>query len=334
MEIRKLFSKERNIDAKQKRRLRHKLLTFLVCLTISFSFWALLSYSQKGSEFFSVVVTGKNPPDGFLLTNQSARTISFQTRTSLQSIENIRKRSRNEQIVIDLSRVDPVPSRNNNYLATLDIEPFVDDYLRKLGYNGKFDNLSPDSVVFAFERGAKKRVPVRMQVEYAIAEQSRQFSPAVVQPDSVWIFGSKETIDTVVFVYSKRLKLGNIQDTTSRMIALERLSDANISADSVYFTIPAGEVTEKNIIVPISTDLADASSQVKLIPDQASLSCLVPIKRFSEITPEMFVVKAKQDTLNNQNGNVMCLQVEKIPESVEVIRTIPETVNYILFDEE
>ncbi|MDR0363475.1 MAG: YbbR-like domain-containing protein [Bacteroidales bacterium] len=331
MDIKNLLFRDKNIDAKQKKRLRHRLLAFTVCLVISFSLWLLLSYSQKGNEYFSIGVRGKNPPKGFLLSDQSTKIVSFQTRASVQSIENIKRKGKKEHIIIDLNKIVP-EHRRNEYTVTLAVESYLEDYLRQIGYNGKFENLSPDSVTFIIERGERKEVPVQVDVQYAIPDQYRRFSPPVIEPATIFVEGKKSAIDTITHVRTKRSELGNAQDTIDVMLALHSLSYARFSTDSIRFIVPLGEVTEKNISVPIVPDFSDSALEIKLIPDQVTISCLVPIKRFSDITPDMFEIIAEFDSSAMQNGNILQLKAQRFPETVEITRIIPETASYILVE--
>lgn len=333
MELRNnLFSKKKpTIDTEEKKRLKHKLFAFFICLLISFSLWLLISYSQMTVSYFTFPVVASTPPSGYILIDQSARNVSFQTHSSAQAAENIRKHGNKNQVAIKLSDFEPILS-GNQYTISVNIEQYLREVLRQSGYNGSVENVAPDSITFILETGLRKEVTVKENIRFSIPDQHRQFSPLTVYPEKVFIEGRRNIIDTIQFVPTELINLGPLYDSINMMVPLKTYRFTHVSPDSVRIRILAGEVTEKQLPVIITENHPDTTISMKFIPEQVIISALVPVSRFQEITPEQFVVEPVYDTTTFSNSNMLYLRVSKHPEHTQIIRINPETVNFIIED--
>ena len=127
--------------------MKHKVFIFLICLAISFALWYIVGYSQKETVYFSLSTQVTGVPLGYVLSEQSEQEIEFQVLSSRHDIEKIRKK---DKIAFDLSEAR-LKKEKGRYQYVCAVEPFLQEYIRQVNYNGYFELQSPPTITFFFE---------------------------------------------------------------------------------------------------------------------------------------------------------------------------------------
>jgi hypothetical protein len=116
------------------------------------------------------------------------------------------------------------------------------------------------------------------------------------------------------------------------MVALEKYKSLRLSHDSVHVFIPVTEFTEKQLEVAITADGSNDSFFIKLLPDHVTISCLVPVEKFNDLTADMFTLEAHYDPKMAKSEKKLPVKVIVAPENVQVTRIHPEYVDYIIIE--
>ena len=127
--------------------MKYKPFIFLICLIISFGLWYLVGYSQKETVNFSLSIQVTGYPSDYVLTEQSEKAIEFQVLSSRHDIEKIKKK---DKITFDLSAIHLKKVKGRHQCACA-VEPFLQEYIRQIGYTGDFELHAPETIVFFFE---------------------------------------------------------------------------------------------------------------------------------------------------------------------------------------
>jgi len=221
--------------------MKYKFFAFLICIVVSFALWYLISYSQKEAIAVTLSVQTTGCSMRYILVEKSNKEITFQAQSFLHDLNKIRKK---DKLVIDLNDIQ-IEKIKGRYQGVLPVEPYLQKFLRQINYNGHFDVLTPDTIVFFFEIPVKKEVPVSLDIQYTIADQYQQCVSTATSPQTVLIEGIKRMVDTIRTVKTYPVRLGTIKDTFNQMVALEKYPSLRLSHDSVHVLIPVTEFIEK-----------------------------------------------------------------------------------------
>ena len=150
----------------------------------------------------------------------------------------------------------------------------------------------------------------------------------LLEPLTVVISGPKAVVEVFDEINTKLLKLENIESGVKGEIEIEPLnhSEINYSSQTASFEIMVEQFTEGQLLLPIEVNNVPKHFDIKLFPEEVSISFLISFDKFELITPQMFELNVELD-LDNRRQTV---NIVKQPDFIENVRIYPQKVEYFL----
>src|SRR5690606_25746649 len=303
---------------------RRKLSIFATCLLFSFLAWGLFAISNKYIYTKFVALEYINAPE-----NRAFRPI--QGDTALVRLEATGWQLLFSSILEEerIVQVDLSGLRNRDYILFGNQLGFIN---RQFPNNQRVVSVAPDTLFFDFSKQGQKKVPLRVIHNLTFAKQFGIVGPIVVQPAQVNIRGSVEDLRNIDYWETDTIRATGVNSTLYLTASVGNRQYPNLS---VYprvaeVEIPVGEMTEKELEIPVEV-INDASYRaVKLLPGKVKLTVLVALKDYARIGPDAFRVVVDMDDWIEGERTTLAVQVLQIPEFCKFLRVEPQNLDFFV----
>lgn len=175
-----------------------------------------------------------------------------------------------------------------------------------------------------------KKIPVRLQKDFMLADGYAWSSELNFTPDSLYVSGSPEKVDSLE--YAVVVTPTNKEFTTSLDEKLSLTSDLQTnykwSETQVHVTQKISRYTQIELRLPIEVLDSNENIDVSVIPAFAQVSLRVPVQQARQIDPSQFILGCRLpiDTV----AEFLAVDFEKIPDNIVVNEITPSQVRYFI----
>ena len=193
-------------------------------------------------------------------------------------------------------------------------------------------NITPSQLFIELETKSIRKIPVRLEKLYSIAQGFSSSSEFKLLPDSITIEGPKTKIDKISFWPTNLVELENLKDDINLEVDLKSNSDSLVlfSHNSINISLQVERATEKILEVPvfIPTSFAD---KIKIIPSKIELIFLTGLSQYDRISPSDFRIELPYYNLSRlkDTPNIE-LKITVSSDKASHIRLKPNTVEVFI----
>lgn len=299
--------------------------TFLVFLVIS----AMLWFSVKLSENYTTQAVFRMEIDD-VPTNQW---LSSPEQTAKLSLTTdgfhtlLYKMMREQKRVVHLS-LEEVPYRlesGNTYsFSSLYVTERVAELLE---VNATDLTMNDAMVYFNMDPLKSKVVPVELLSDIRPQRQYGVYGIPVLEPSTITVYGPTDVVDTLKSVATQLLHKTNVSESFTETVPLNLLDGAIRSeVTTVDATVQVEKFTETDVTVPVAQP---DKRHVRFFPEAVTVKCLIAIKDYPNLKPDLFRVEVDKAQLNDMQP-LLDVQLTLWPQYVQVLNTTPEKVEYLI----
>ena len=304
---------------------KSKLLTFLVFLVISALLWFLIKLTKEYTSQSTFTVTYTEVPvNKWVSTAEQQVKLSFVADGFVTLHHNL---VREQKRVIEISLAE-VPYRlegGNTYsYSSQYVAERVADWL---GVPAGNVTVNDDKQFFNMEDLQSKELPVKVPLDVKTQRQYYVYGQPHANPAQLTVYGPKNLLDTMTAVYTATLHAINVSEDLVQPLAVN-LYDGAIRSDvaSVEVLVEIEQFTEIDVEVPVKcTD----SVNLRFFPEMMKVKCLVPIRDYASISGASFTVLADTAQLH-QLQPLLNIKLVRVPDNIQVLKTEPEQVEYLI----
>jgi len=298
---------------------------------ISAVVWVFIKLSRDFTSLITYRVAYVNVPSGQILVDVSDTSIVVGI--DAQGFDLLNYHFRKNKIVIDIDlsgiRLQPDGNATKGYVLTSGLARKI---ASQVGSGDELIYVVPDTLKFRFMPEYKKQVPVFTQVTYQLRAQHMLYDSVKVVPDSIWVFGPKNYIDSITSVYTDPLVVNDLQEDFHAVLKLHKPDNQPLTYSSdvaeIFFSVE--KFTEKAIELPIRVICDIEGLALRIFPDRATIHCLVALKDYKRIEDAMFEVAVICCSDELKSATKLRVEVKEHPSWVRIARIVPERVEFIL----
>ncbi len=191
--------------------------------------------------------------------------------------------------------------------------------------------VSPQNIYFEFSTVTSKKVPVKPNVEFNFEKQFQLSDSLRLKPDSVFVKGANEVIDTIEFVTTELCKLDGINQSQTIKVNLInpwKVQDVDLSENETELTLNVERFTESTIGIPISIGSSDGL-EIKTFPEKVNITYLVALKDYKRISQDMFIVRI-DTSAGLKDSKKLKLEIIQHPSFIKITRIDPLEVEFLV----
>lgn len=311
--------------------LRNRFSVFFIFVIFSSLVWVVIKLSKNFSSSVSYNIEYQNIPEGYILEKTSDTTIIIGM--DAQGFNLVKQLLAKQKPVlnIDLSAIR-VQKEGGAFSAYLTSTAIAKKIIPQLGSHREFNFLSPDTLRFSFLPAFKKRVPVHAAVSYQLRTQYMLYDSVQVLPDSTWVIGTEELVDTIGFVPTINHSFKDLFENQDITLPLQRPANRLLSYSdpTVQVQLNVEKFTEKSFELPVRIINAESDDLLRIFPEKVTVTCLVALKDYKRIDAAMFDAVVIYKPSEHQASSKLKIELANYPAYVRIARIGPERVEYIL----
>jgi hypothetical protein len=203
---------------------------------------------------------------------------------------------------------------------------------QKLPTSTKLDAVKPEKLTFYYNYGERKKVPVRCQGK-AIPLATHYISNTAITPDSVYVYASKQKLDSIKWVDTEDFSRADIDDTLLVVAKLQHINGVKMVPDRVNVTFQTDVLTEGEIEgVPICGLNMPEGKVLRTFPAKVTVKFVTGINVYRTLSASDFTVIADYNEIAEHPSEKCKLYLEQVPQGITRATLVHKQVDYLIED--
>lgn len=302
-----------------------KTLTFLFFILLSCIFWMMRIYGEKFDFTVNIPVKYVNMPDSIVFEDELPLVFEARIRDNGYSIFRYYFTKQSDSLVIDVR--DMVRSSQDRNIQGSIFEQFV---RTKLFQSSDLLSYSPTRLSYTYALLFSKKLPVIYNGRVDLSPGYMLDGDLALIPDSVFVYGSENAIDTLFYAYTVSDTLNDITSELKIPIRMKPMPGLRYVPNNVELTVPVDEFLIKEVEVPVICVNLPDNLDIKFFPSTVKIPFFVGKKRFDLINSENFEVKVDYNEIKDLEESSVSVRITESPDYVRTRVPVPAEVEYIL----
>lgn len=192
--------------------------------------------------------------------------------------------------------------------------------------------LGQDAVTIRLDSLFSKRVMIHLDTLITYKNGYYFKDSITLLPDSITVFGAKQMLDPIDQVSTEKLKMPCPETDFKTSLSLLNPNPELLQFSSTRTDVflPVEQFTEKTLTVPIM--VLNAKDSIKLVPAVVTLSCVVGVSHYRDVSPSDFRVVAVfgGESGPTSTASMVPLTLVRHPAWVRSTRFTPRVVEYLI----
>ncbi len=302
-----------------------KILTFLFFILLSSIFWMMQVYRQKFESTLTIPVKYINVPDSIVFENELPDDVYVRIKDDGAALFRYYFTRRKDSLVVDVR--DIVKGTQEKVIQGRNFEQLIRG---KLFVTSELISYSPTRVSYAYAVLRQKKLPVIYDGYVNLAPGYLLDGELTVKPDSVIVYGSKATLDTLFYAHTVNDTLENVTNDKKMLVAIRSIKGVKFIPSTVELSIPVDEFNEKEIEVAVTCVNLPEDLNIRIFPSSVKIPIFVGLKRFNEITSEDFQVTIDYNDIKEFKDASVPVRITKSPDYIQTKIPVPSEVEFVL----
>lgn len=305
---------------------RRHLPVFAFLLTLSTLFWILTVLSKDYTTTVHYKADFIDLPVDKLLIDEEEVDLHLQVIAPGFTILAHRLSFRNE---LPLSVSSFIPKKKGNYWNYFLLgEQSISQIQEVIPTSMQLLHIQPNRIDLLLDEKAERVVPVKLKSSISFKDLFRQKEAVKLEPSTIVISGPKAVVEVFDEINTELLSLEDVDNNKNGEIEIQSLnhSEINYSAKNIKWKLKVEQFTEGEIKLPIEMKNVPKGYEIKLFPDEVTVSYLISLDKFDLVKPDMFAAQI----LFDRDFKRQSVNLSRQADFVENVRIFPSKVEYFL----
>lgn len=303
--------------------------TFIIFLAISFLVWSIERLRQSYTIDVDYGVTCVNVPDNYIVDENGI--VAFRATVTGDGLDlMMMKPSRRRTIEVDVSKLRKT-FVDGHSAAIFIPRKYTHEVMQSLPDHIALERVEIDTVYIPLLTRVKKVLPVIVTDNVTLESQHMFSGPRMLEPDTVWVSGTNDKIDTMTAVYTRPLEPIVLRDSISLSMEFDLPNGVEASARGAQVTYCVEPYTEKIISVPITAVNVPEGYTFRAFPQSVNVTLSLGLSNFDVVTSnDIDIVADLQDVKLGSNQQKIKVKLAEYPKYIRSISYSPIFVEYLL----
>lgn len=299
-------------------------LIFLFFLVLSAVYWFMSVLNDTMEREITIPVQLVNIPRNAIMLNSETAEMRVMVRDKGYTIAAYKYGDRAASIKLPF---DMYAVNNEKCVVnSSDLQKLVSTQLYA---STKVVSIKPQTLEFPFNYGLNKRVPVKLVGTVRPAE-SYYLARVKFEPDSVYVYASSRTLDSILYVSTRQLDIRNFTDTIQRKVALQKTKRVKTVPAEVTMTLYPDIMIEAVANVPVTAINVPEGCVLRTFPPQVQVHYVVGAKQYNNIDVSNFTVVADYSSTAGGEQKKCQLRLVKSPRAARNPYLSTTQVDYLI----
>lgn len=300
-------------------------LTFFFFLVLSSIFWLMTALNETYEREVSVPAYLVNVPKNVVITSDMEDTVRVTVRDKGFALlayiygEGVRPINFNFQSFV---------TRQSGY-GVVSSQELMKMVNQRFSGASKVVQVKPDHLDFYYNYGQSRQVPVKM-AGVVVPGKSFYLARTRFWPETVTVYGSKQTLDSLRYVKTVPINITNFNDTVVKTVALEKIKGVKIVPNIVRIGLYPDILTEETIEVPVTAVNMPEGKVLRSFPQRVTVNFIVGASMFRSISSDQFAVVVDYNELIEHPSDKCNIHLRQCPQGVRNARLQMTQVDYLI----
>lgn len=303
--------------------------TFIIFLCISFFIWVIERLRENYTIEMTYHISCHDVPDEYVVDTEDTEAIHATVSgegMALLMLPTERKRS----IGVDISKMRKTVI-NGQTMAILIPRKYTHEVAQSLPDHIALEHIEADTVYIPLLTKVRKMLPVIVRDNITLETQHMLSGPRELTPDSVWVYGTNDKVDTMKAVYTKPMQPTTLHDSIRLSLEFDMPRGVEASALGAQVSYPVEPYTEKVINVPITAINTPSGYAFKAFPQTATVTISLGLSQYDQVTAnDIDIIADLQDVKIGSNQQKIKIRLAEYPSYIRTISYSPLFVEYLL----
>lgn len=300
-------------------------LIFLFFLALSGTFWLMMTLNESYEQEVLIPVHYVDVPKNIVVT--SGETDTVRVTVSDKGIILATYLFGNEITPIRIDFKTYSHGNGQGIVSQAELKRMV---VNKLAASSKFVNVKPERLVFYYNNGEKKRVPIKYSGQVLPADLY-YMAEVKYDPDSVTIFASREKLDSISDVHTESLNYTDVRDTLNIQAQLRRIAGVKMVPEAVNISFRTDVLTETSIgNIPVKGINMPEGKVLRTFPAKVRVRFVTGISRYRQMSPNDFEVIADYNEIEKNPSSKCNIKLSRVPEGITRVKLDTTQVEYLI----
>ena len=267
---------------------RHRINRFLVFLLLSIVLWGLTTLSEQYTRPLPLDVVYVNISEEKRLLDPKDRPQAYST-LKASGFRLMTYSLFGKEVQVDASKAKQI----EGYRYALPIRAVSYEIGQQFPEDVTVSLQEHDTLFLQLGVNLQKKVQVFANVSLSFRKGYDLYREIEVVPDSLWVRGPENLVDTLRYVVTARLEIKDLYDSFERPVSIVKgkgQDQLEFSQGSVTISGEVGQFTEEVVEVPLRLINVPEGEQVKLFPEKVEVVYRVAFRDLKSVSPSDFVV--------------------------------------------
>lgn len=300
-------------------------LIFLFFLALSGAFWLMMRLNETYEDEVRIIVRYTNVKKNAVLTSGETDTLRVTISDKGFNILSYVYGQAHRPIEIDFA--DYAQADGTGTVSSGDIKKIITSDLLA---SAKIISVKPDKLVFYYNNGESKRVPVHFKGS-ATTHQLYFLSGKHISPDSVTIYASRQKLDSIKAVYTEEHHYSDLNDTLIVTTMLAPIRGVKTVPDRVTMTFVTDVLSEVRINdIPIMGINMPEDKVLRTFPAKTGVNFVTGMKQYQNLSAKDFRVVADYNQFSQDPSQKCSIYIADMPDGISNARLDVTQVDYLI----
>lgn len=294
---------------------------FLIFVGVSAVFWFILALNDSAQDHFNVGLKIVNQPDSVTFISDVPERIHVAVSDKGTNLwRNGYLKHPNINIDFKEYSSDGVLRYSYNDLITSLRETF--------GGTANITSVSLDSLQLFYTTNPGKKIPVLVNCDVYPASGTTLNGSVKASPGSVYVYGSKEILDTIHYVGTDLVTLRDIYETTELEVKIQKLRDARVMPTKVTLIVPIEPLVKKQAMVTVDAINVPEGEELLLFPSKVPVEYYVAMSRLNDDEDQNIHLTVNFNDIASSKNGKLHVTTGKFPERLKNLTVNTDSIEY------
>lgn len=311
----------------QKLQIRKRILLFSVFLLVSGSIWLLNALSKNYTSVIEYPLVYTDFPEDKVSVGEMPGHLDLQINAHGYALLRYKLFRKPVPISFNVSEYNLNRGQDSSsaYILTRYLK---DPIARQLPSELQLLEIAPDTLHFRFAGRVTRMVKIKPDFNYTIVKQFTIKDEIILSPDSVEITGPDLILDTMAYVYTESLDLGELTRNYSDKVRLSQNAELTYSVTKVNCSIELERFTELQVTVPIEVLNLPDSILLQTFPSNIKINCKVGLSKYERIESYPFTAVVDFENID-ERVQTLSVSIQNLPDYLLGHEYSPKTVEFL-----
>ncbi|MCR4774354.1 MAG: YbbR-like domain-containing protein [Prevotella sp.] len=305
--------------------LNREFLIFLFFLFLSGAFWLGIALNETAEREIHIPVKLVNIPKNAIITTELPDTISVVVKDKGFAHAAYMYGDQIHALRVNFA-LFAQKEKGHGIVSSTEIQKMV---MQTLFSTSKITDIKPDNMEFFFNYGQSRSLPITIS---GTVRTGHTYYLANVKfwPSMVTVYANKDILDKITTVYTEKLDIKNLTDTSFVNVKIAPIRGAKIMPSVVRMGLYPDILTEASVEVPVEAANMPEGKVLRTFPAKVKVIYTVGTSHYKKVNVNDFKVVVDYNEIAKNPSDKCRLILKTIPSIVTFARLERNQVDYLI----